>query len=119
MSETEPAKEPAQALEDEIIGVDCVAVCSKTNRSLNKDDEVHVYATWYDRDGWVIRRVYEKGATDAAENLRENPTDGCDEVVAEGLLVKKPRVVSSSRSRKIVRPQLVLSEVNVVERSYP
>jgi hypothetical protein len=69
---------PAAALN----GVQCGNVCSGCNRRIRTGDKAVVYATHYDADGWVIRRVWcdECGSTTIGL-----PTDGADEVVVRGV----------------------------------
>lgn len=69
---------PAKALN----GIQSGNVCSKCNKGIRTGDTAVVYATHYDSDGWVIRRVWcdECGSTTIGL-----PTDGADEVVVEAV----------------------------------
>jgi len=69
---------PAAALN----GVQCGNVCSKCNRSIRTGDKAVVYATYYDADGWVVRRVW---CDDCGSTTIGLPTDGADEVVVEAV----------------------------------
>ena len=57
-------------------------VCDRCNRRIRTGDLVRAYATHYETDGWVIRRVWcdECGSTTIGL-----PTDGADEVVVEAV----------------------------------
>lgn len=57
-------------------------VCDQCNRRIRTGDKDVVYATQYNADGWVIRRVWcdECGSTTIGL-----PTEGADEVVVEAV----------------------------------
>ena len=63
-------------------GVQCGHICDQCNRGIRTGDKAVAYATYYNADGWVIRRVWcdECGSTTIGL-----PTDGADEVVAEAV----------------------------------
>jgi len=69
---------PAAALN----GVQAGSICDRCNRRIRTGDIAVVYATYYDADGWVVRRVWcdECGSTTIGL-----PTDGADEVVVEAV----------------------------------
>ena len=69
---------PAKALN----GVKSGNICDRCNRGIRTGDKVAVYATYYDSDGWVIRRVWcdECGSTTIGL-----PTDGADEVLVKAV----------------------------------
>jgi hypothetical protein len=69
---------PAAALN----GVQCGNVCSGCNRGLRTGDKAVVYGTYYETDGWVIRRVW---CDDCGSTTIGLPTDGADEVVFEAV----------------------------------
>jgi hypothetical protein len=57
-------------------------VCDQCNRRIRTGDKAVVYATHYDADGWVIRRVWCDECGNREIGL---PTDGADEVVVEAV----------------------------------
>jgi len=69
---------PAAALN----GVETGHICDRCNRRIRTGDLVRAYATHYETDGWVIRRVWcdECGSTTIGL-----PTDGADEAVVEAV----------------------------------
>lgn len=69
---------PAAALN----GVQCGHICDRCNRGIRTGDKAVVYATHYETDGWVIRRVWCDECGDREIGL---PTDGADEVVIEAV----------------------------------
>jgi len=69
---------PAAALN----GVETGHICDRCNRRIRTGDLVRAYATHYETDGWIIRRVWCNECGDREIGL---PTDGADEVVLEGV----------------------------------
>jgi hypothetical protein len=69
---------PAAALN----GVEVGNICDRCNRGIRTGDMAVVYATYYDADGWVIRRVW---CDDCGNREIGLPTDGADEVVVEAV----------------------------------
>jgi hypothetical protein len=69
---------PAKALN----GVQSGHICDRCNKRVRTGDLVRAYATHYDRDGWLLRRVWcaECGETDIGEG-----TDRTDEVILESV----------------------------------
>jgi len=57
-------------------------VCDQCNRRIRTGDKAVVYATYYDGDGWVIRRVW---CSDCGSTTIGLPTNGADEVVVEAV----------------------------------
>lgn len=57
-------------------------VCDQCNRQIRTGDKAVVYATYYDADGWVIRRVW---CDDCGSTTIGLPTNGADEVVGEAV----------------------------------
>lgn len=57
-------------------------VCDQCNRQIRTGDKAVVYATHYDADGWVIRRVW---CDDCGSRTIGLPTDCADEVVVEAV----------------------------------
>jgi len=70
--------DPAAALN----GVETGNICDRCNRGIRTGDMAVVYATYYDADGWVIRRVW---CDDCGNREIGLPTDGADEVVVEAV----------------------------------
>ena len=56
-------------------------VCDRCNRRIRTGDKAVVYATYYDADGWVVRRVW----CDGCGETTGLSTDGADEVVVEAV----------------------------------
>ncbi|ELY77934.1 hypothetical protein C486_13722 [Natrinema gari JCM 14663] len=69
---------PAAALN----GVETGHICDQCNRGIRTGDKAVVYATYYDADGWVVRRVW---CDDCGSTTIGLPTDGADEVVVEAV----------------------------------
>jgi hypothetical protein len=69
---------PAAALN----GVETGHICDRCNRRIRTGDKAVVYATYYEDDGWVIRRVW---CDDCGSTTIGLPTDGADEVVVEAV----------------------------------
>ena len=63
-------------------GVRSGHICDRCNKRVRTGDLVWAYATHYDRDGWVLRRVWcdECGETTIGES-----TDRTDEVIFEAV----------------------------------
>ena len=63
-------------------GVQSGHICDRCNKRIRTGDLVRAYATHYDRDGWVLRRVWceECGKTAIGEGTR-----GADEVIVEAV----------------------------------
>jgi hypothetical protein len=68
---------PAAALN----GVQCGNVCSGCNRRIRTGDLVRAYATHYETDGWLIRRLM----CNCGSRTIGLPTDGADEVIVEAV----------------------------------
>lgn len=68
---------PAAALN----GVQTGHICDRCNRGIRTGDKAVAYATYYDGDGWVVRRVM----CDCGSRTIGLPTDGADEVIVEAV----------------------------------
>jgi hypothetical protein len=69
---------PAKALN----GVQSGHICDRCNKGVRTGDLVRAYATHYDRDGWVLRRVW---CEECGGRTVTSPTDNADEVVVEAV----------------------------------
>jgi hypothetical protein len=69
---------PAKALN----GVQSGHICDRCNKGVRTGDLVRAYATHYDRDGWMLRRVW---CDDCGETAVGEGTDGADEVIVEAV----------------------------------
>ncbi len=69
---------PAAALN----GVQTGNFCGRCNKRVKTGDLVRAYATHYDADGWVVRRVW---CDECGDRAISNGTDGADEVVVEAV----------------------------------
>ena len=77
---------PAKALN----GVRSGHICDRCNKRVQTGDLVRAYATHYDRDGWVLRRVW---CDECGETTIQEGTDRADEVIVEAVFWD-PRLVS-------------------------
>ena len=68
--------DPAAALN----GMRTGNVCSGCNKRVRTGDLVRGYVTHYDRDGWVLRRLW---CDSCGDTTIERGTDGADEAVIE------------------------------------
>lgn len=69
---------PARALN----GVQSGHICDRCNKRVRTGDLVRAYATHYDRDGWLLRRVW---CDECGETTIQEETDGADEVIVEAV----------------------------------
>jgi hypothetical protein len=69
---------PVKALNGVRIG----HICDRCNKGVRTGDLVRAYATHYDRDGWVLRRVW---CEECGDSTLEEGTDGADEVIVEAV----------------------------------
>jgi len=69
---------PAAALN----GIQTGHICDRCNRGIWTGDKAIAYATYYDADGWVIRRVW---CDECGKTTIGRPTEGADEVVVEAV----------------------------------
>jgi len=69
---------PAAALN----GVETGHICDRCSRRIRTGDKAIIYATYYDADEWVIRRVW---CDDRGSTTIGLPTDGADEAVLVGV----------------------------------
>ncbi|SDJ57874.1 hypothetical protein SAMN05216226_105153 [Halovenus aranensis] len=63
-------------------GVQVGNICDRCNKRVKTGDLVRAYATYYDADGWVVRRVWCDKCSSTTIGL---PTDGADEVIVEAV----------------------------------
>jgi hypothetical protein len=85
---------PAKALN----GVRSGHICDRCNKRVRTGDLVRAYATHYDRDGWILRRVWceECGETTIGEG-----TDGADEAMVEAIFWDHRLVSVKKRDRSL------------------
>jgi hypothetical protein len=69
---------PAAALN----GVETGHICDRCNRRIRTGDKAVVYATYYEDERWLVRRVW---CDDCGSTTIGLPTDGADEVVVEAV----------------------------------
>jgi hypothetical protein len=69
---------PAAALN----GVQVGHICDCCNCRIRTGDKAVVYATYYEDEGWLVRRVW---CSDCGSTTIGLPTDGADEVVIEAV----------------------------------
>lgn len=69
---------PAPALGGTRIG----NICSSCNKGIRSGDLVHAYATYYDEDGWIIRRLW---CGECGDTKIGRTTDGTDEVIISAI----------------------------------
>jgi hypothetical protein len=88
MSQSKPAKA--------LNGVRSGHICDRCNKGVRTGDLVQAYATHYDRDGWMLRRVWceECSGTTIGEE-----TDGADEVMVEAVFWDHRLVSVKERDR--------------------
>lgn len=83
---------PAKALSGESVG----HICDRCNKGVRTGDLVQVYATWYNRDGWVIRRVW---CYACGEGAIESGTEGADEVLVDAVFWQNLLATVKTRER--------------------
>jgi wobble nucleotide-excising tRNase len=88
MSQSKPAKA--------LNGVRSGHICDRCNKRVRTGDLIRAYATHYDRDGWVIRRVWCEGCGESAIG---EETDEADEVIFEAVFWKHRLVSVEVRNR--------------------
>jgi len=64
-------------------GVRSGHICDRCNKEVQTGDMVRAYAAHYDRDGWMLRRLWCEECGDSA--IGEG-TDGTDEAIIEAVL---------------------------------
>ena len=69
---------PAKALN----GIQSGHICDRCNKRVRTGDLVRAYATHYEREGWVLRRVY---CSDCGETSIRSETDNADKVIIEAV----------------------------------
>ena len=72
---------PAKALNGARTG----HICDRCNRRVKTGDAVRAYATHYDRDGWVLRRLW---CSDCGETTIGAETEGAAEAIVEAVFWK-------------------------------
>jgi len=70
--------DPASALNGRQTG----RICDRCNKRVRTGDPVRVYATHYDGDGWVMRRLW---CGDCGSSTIGIGTDGADEVLVKAV----------------------------------
>lgn len=70
--------DPAAALSEVRTG----HICSGCNKSVRTGDLVRGYATRYERDGWVLRRLW---CDDCGQSTIDRGTAGADEVTIKAV----------------------------------
>ena len=83
---------PAKALN----GVRSGHICDRCNKHVRTGDFVQAYATHYDRDGWVLRRMW---CDDCGETTIGKETDEADEVIVEAVFCGHQLVSVKARDR--------------------
>ena len=83
---------PAKALNGTEVG----HICDRCNKRVRTGDLVRAYATHYDRDGWVLRRVW---CDDCGKTTIGAETDGADEAIIEAVFWKRQIVSVEVRDR--------------------
>jgi hypothetical protein len=69
---------PASALNGSQTG----RICDRCNKRVRTGDSVTVYATHYDGDGWIMRRLW---CDDCGSSTIGTETDGADEVLVKAV----------------------------------
>jgi hypothetical protein len=69
---------PAKALN----GVQSGHICDRCNKRVRTGDLVRTYATHYEREGWVLRRMW---CEECGETMIGEETDGADEMILEAV----------------------------------
>jgi hypothetical protein len=83
---------PAKALN----GVRTGHICDRCNKQVRTGDLVQAYATHYDRDGWVLRRVW---CEECGETTIGEESNGADEAIVEAVFWKHQIVSVEVRDR--------------------
>jgi hypothetical protein len=63
-------------------GVRSGHICDRCNKRVRTGDLVRAYATYYERDGWTLRRV---SCAECGDTTIGEETDGADEVIVEAV----------------------------------
>lgn len=90
MSPTNPAKA--------LNGAQTGHICDRCNKGIRTGDKVRAYATHYDRDGWVLRRVW---CDECGDSAIGESTDGADEVIVEAVFWNHRLVSVETRDRSL------------------
>lgn len=69
---------PAEAINSTRTG----HICDSCNKGVRTGDLVRAYTTYYESDGWVLRRLW---CEDCGDATIEHGTDGADEAVIEAV----------------------------------
>jgi hypothetical protein len=69
---------PAAALN----GVQTGHICDRCSRGIRTGDKAVAYATYYERGGWTLRRVW---CDECGDRAISNGTSGADEAVVEAV----------------------------------
>jgi hypothetical protein len=57
-------------------------ICDQCNRGVRTGDLVRAYATYYENDGWILRRLW---CEECGDKTIEQGTDGADEAIIEAV----------------------------------
>ena len=71
-------------------------ICDRCNKSIRTGDLVRAYATYYDHDGWMLRRTW---CEDCGDSTINESTDGADEVILEAVFWNHRLVSVETRDR--------------------
>jgi hypothetical protein len=83
---------PAKALNGARTG----HVCDRCNKRVQTGNLVRAYATHYEGDGWILRRLW---CDECGETSIRQKTDGADEVIIEAVFWKHRIVSVEARDR--------------------
>lgn len=85
---------PAKALN----GVRSGHICDRCNKGVKTGDLVRAYATHYEREGWVLRRVW---CAECGDTIIGEETDGADEAIVEAIFWDHRLVSVKKRDRSL------------------
>ena len=89
-------RDPAAALSGARTG----HICDSCNKGVRTGDLVRAYATYYEVDGWVLRRVW---CAECGETSIERGTDDADEAIVEAVFWNHRLVSVTERDRSLPR----------------
>ena len=73
-------------------------ICDACNKGVRTGDLVRAYATYYDRGGWSLRRMW---CEDCGSMQIEESTEGADEVILEAVFWDHQLVSVTERDRSL------------------
>lgn len=85
---------PAKALN----GIRSGNICDRCNNRVRTGDLVRAYATHYDRDGWMLRRLW---CEECGESAIGEETDEADEVIVEAVFWDHRLISVEERDRSL------------------